>query len=149
VERTRRIALLALLIVCFGCDVVTERHPTASAARHAKADVRGLLPAFVPANATDLKIAHDVDTDEVWIRCHVPSASLSAMTTKVKVTGWQEARYGTRAPSIVFGRWHRVLGESLHYTPEASSIYFVSNQPEWHGVVSETGECWIYGRPVV
>ena len=140
------IVLLSVALV--GCDVVTEEYADGSAARSAKTDVKGILPSFIPDDAANLKIAHNIDTDEVWIRCSLSTASAGRLRTAVTPASWQEARAGAATSPFGFGRWHPVLGGRVTYTPEATSLYFIAGpRGEWHGVVSATGECFVFGRP--
>lgn len=65
-----RAALSALAsFACFGCgggDFVESRYEDHAAAAAAGAMTRGWLPSFLPASATTIREAHNLDTNEVW-----------------------------------------------------------------------------------
>lgn len=153
VERKRNAQLSIILMVAVttvSCDVVKQQYPTAALARASGAEQRGLLPTFVPDRASNVTIAHDVDTNDVWIRCTLDQQALTQLRSKVRAVGWSEARTNTKTPPWWFGSWNPVLGGTLTYTPPAGTLYFVFGQgDEWHGIASSSGECWIARRSAV
>jgi hypothetical protein len=130
------VAAVLLAGASVGCDVVTKTYSTASVARRCGAYDRGLLPSIVPSDASGLRVAHDTDSNDVWVRLHLSRTSWKRrFSSNVNVTGWNQVRKGVRRPPFGFGDWHPVLGQHLWHTPESTSTYFVLYEGvTWHGV---------------
>jgi hypothetical protein len=142
-----RIVLCLALGSLLSCsDRVTERYVTGTQAREHRAYDRGLVPGVVPGSATGIVVTHDTDSGAVWLRFGVPENDVSRFRASLRSVGWSSAREGAMPPPFGFGAWHPVLGQSLLYTPEASSTYFVLHERgEWHGVfVPASGLAFMY-----
>jgi hypothetical protein len=97
----QKAAAIALALLTLRCsDVVTERFASATEARNRGAFRRGLLPSFVPTAASELVVAPNVDTNEIWVRFTAPLSALKSMESNVVRVGWAEARAGTREPGV-------------------------------------------------
>lgn len=69
--------LLLALAGCRGLDVVTASYNTLAEARQAGAIDRGWMPEGLPPSATDLREAHDLDTNARWGLFSFPVAESS------------------------------------------------------------------------
>lgn len=83
-------ALLAALLIasCAGCknlDVVTESYATLDEARKAGAIERGWIPAGLPPGVTELREAHDLDSNRQWGLFLFPSAQAAELKTILSV----------------------------------------------------------------
>jgi hypothetical protein len=72
-----RVAAFALVLAVGACrnlDVVTESYATLAEAHGAGAADRGWLPKGLPPGTTELRIAHDLDTNRRWGLFSFPAA---------------------------------------------------------------------------
>jgi len=68
-----RSLLTLMLVLSVGCgETVTTTYATYVDAEQAGAVARGWIPAFVPRTATEIREAHDLDTNQQWLRFRVP-----------------------------------------------------------------------------
>ena len=64
--------------LCVGCgEIQSATYATYADAVAAGEQRRGWLPSFVPATATDIREAHDIDTNTQWLRFRVPVGDTS------------------------------------------------------------------------
>jgi hypothetical protein len=65
---SRRAVILLVIgaVACSNLDVVTETYATLQEAREAGAIERGWVPDGLPAGTTDLREAHDLDSNRQW-----------------------------------------------------------------------------------
>jgi len=70
--------VVVMIALCVGCgEIQAATYPTYADAVAAGAQRRGWLPSFVPATATDIREAHDIDTNTQWLRFRVPVGDTS------------------------------------------------------------------------
>jgi hypothetical protein len=84
--------LLAGAIACSDFDVVTESYATLEEARKAGAIERGWIPDGLPPGTTDLREAHDLDSNRQWGLFMFPPGEADVLrrllqTDEVSLTG--------------------------------------------------------------
>lgn len=107
-EQRRGLALVlgALLSACFETRI--ESYPTRAAAEAAGAIARGWIPPFVPAGASELREAHNVDTNQRWLRFRIPAGDTAFLATSEAVGIGAVAG---EPPPPGFGEWLQDLRE--------------------------------------
>ena len=96
---TLLVVALCLSPACHVPDTRPESHyPTFAAAVADGAVARGWVPDMLPADATDIREMHDLDTEEVWIRFTSGAAALGDMARACAEVGALEVAWprGTR-----------------------------------------------------
>lgn len=104
---------------CF--ETVTQSYATHAEAAADSAIARGWIPAFVPATATEIKEAHDIDTNERWLRFRIPAGDTAFLATRLPLSA--DAREGRKPPRF-FGDWAYELNDPPGMTPRSSLVYF-------------------------
>jgi hypothetical protein len=135
-----------------GCpwfNFTRETYDTGDMARRFGAYDRGMIPRFVPDGARNIYSARKSDTGAAWVRCELPQSAIGPISAAVRHVGWAQAREHTEPAPGFLGAWHPALEQTLAYTPEAGSIYFVYHDSgEWHGVIAmPKRECFAYRLP--
>jgi hypothetical protein len=142
--------LLAGLQACLWHETPTEVFASVQAARAARAIERGLVPAFVPASATQIKVAHALDTGHIWLTFVAPEPELRVMASSLTASGWSGViTDSTRAPWW-FRPWPRSLQPPLFVTPPASLGYFTVPGSRLCAIVAwGEGRAYVWGRGAV
>ena len=114
-----RSLLVAVLIVSTGCgETATVSYPTYADAERAGAVARGWIPRFVPRTATEIREAHNLDTNQQWLRFRVPRGDTS-VAVGATVMPLAEARQSASKPPSGVGRWLPELRDPPLVTPRA------------------------------
>jgi len=72
------LVLIAVSIISCAQETIVEEYSDLSAAMvSGAAGARGWVPGFVPASATNLKIAYNIETNEVWLIFEADSKDLT------------------------------------------------------------------------
>lgn len=80
---------------------------------------RGWIPAFVPSSATNIREAHDIDTNRSWLRLTVPAGDTSVLIGASAIA-LSEARMLGPLPPVSIGSWLPELRNPPMNTPRAS-----------------------------
>ena len=99
-------------------ETVTASYATYSDAEQAGAVARGWIPAFVPHSATEIREAHELDTNRQWVRFRVPPGDTSVAVggTLVSLT---EARQTVPKPPRAVTPWLPELRDPPLLTPRS------------------------------
>jgi hypothetical protein len=115
-KRLARIAVAACVVAAATCLAIEAllyedfyaTYATFADAERDGAVARGWFPAFVPRSATDITEAHNIDTNNQWVRFRAPPDALEAMAATLEVADASRLRPPRRHPPI-HGTWPRVL----------------------------------------
>jgi hypothetical protein len=77
------IVLCAPLAAC-GDEVIYRRYATQAAAVAAGEQERGWLPEWVPSTASDLHLESDLDSNEWWLRFHLPVFARDSLQSELE-----------------------------------------------------------------
>jgi hypothetical protein len=92
-------------VLLAGCsdDVVYRHYPSHAAALAAGEQQRGWLPEWVPGTASDLHLQYDLDTNEWWLRFHLPvAAARDSLKSQLQATDAASVRVSKPWPR---SRW--------------------------------------------
>jgi hypothetical protein len=124
------IAVVMIIGSFYSCsDVVTEKYKSYEEASRGGAVKRGWLPAFVPKSATDITLAHDLDTNYQWLRFRIPTNEIEAMDKNMRSISFSEARKTGVNKSTPIKDWPPELQAPLLITPRGS-LHFFSTKVE-------------------
>jgi hypothetical protein len=75
------IPVLSALVALAACsdEVVYRHYPTYAAAIAAGEQDRGWLPEWVPSTASDLHLQSDLDSNDWWLRFHLPVSARDSL----------------------------------------------------------------------
>jgi hypothetical protein len=138
--------LLAGVQACFWCETPTSVFPSLEAARAAGAIERGLVPAFVPASATQIKVAHALDSGRTWLTFVAPERDLRLMASSLTASGWSGVITASMRAPWWFRPWPRSLQPPLLVTPPASFGYFTVPHSSRCAVIAwGEGRAYVWG----
>jgi hypothetical protein len=139
--------LLAGLQAWFWFETPTSVFPSFEAARAAGALERGLVPAFVPASASQIKVAHALDSGRIWLTFVAPEPDLRLMASSLTASGWSGVSTDTMRAPWWFRPWPRSLQPPLLITPPASLGYFTVPRSSLCAIVAwGEGRVYVWGR---
>ena len=133
------VVLLGTQLCGGGCS---DRRESAFAsmkeARSTGAVARGWVPNDLPESATDLREAHDVDTNEVWGTFRLPSSERARTMTLARVESSQISGQSVRAPRASWwperlsgnldGRVLEKSGFEVYLSPAPSNFWIAIDQ---------------------
>jgi hypothetical protein len=100
-----RLFLLSIIALAGGCsEMVESSYATYADAERAGAVGRGWVPAFVPRSATAIREAHDLDTNDQWLRFRLPDGDTLGAVGAVALP-LNEARLSTGKPPAIVQPW--------------------------------------------
>ncbi len=136
--------LLAGFEACVWYETPTSAFPSFEAARAAGAIERGFVPAFVPTSATQIKVAHALDSGRIWLTFVAPEPDLHLMTSSLTASGWSGVITDSMRAPWWFRPWPRSLQPPLLITPPAALGYFTVPHSSLCAIVA-----WGEGRAYV
>lgn len=126
--KRRGVAPVLLAALCVACDDVRAvTYATHADAVADGAQLRGWLPTFVPATATDIREVHDLDTNQQWLRFRVPVGDTSVGNGAERIHIPDAARSAPQPPREI-GAWLPELREPPLITRRAGVIAFRHRQ---------------------
>jgi len=117
--------LAAVLIAAAVYERPVTRHENRAAAERAGAFAQGWLPASMPAGATDVWEAEDLDSNASWTAFRAPGAEMRQMAAALRPLSFAEMRRSRpRPPWRMRVRWPAETDTWLWTTPRAGIGYF-------------------------
>ena len=119
------VVLASVLTGCQWTDMSVNEYPTLAAAEADGAVARGWLPSLIPASATVIHEAHNVDTNARWLSFLAPEQELRALAPQLTPLSYGDVRsVAPRAPRVAGIEWPPELGSGFQHTPRAGISYF-------------------------
>jgi hypothetical protein len=133
------------LRTCERAETPERAYPDAAAARRAGEQARGWLPAFVPATATDVRIAGNVDTNRHWLRFTVAAGMWRALTAAGEPLSLTQVWAADPAAPKWLEWWHQDLRPgSLVPPPGRTPVAAFRHQAAPYCLAADTTGGYVY-----
>ena len=140
------VSLVAMMALA-GCgEIMDSYYPTSKEAVSDGAIKRGWVPGFLATGASEIREAHDLDTNGVIVACKMSDPELSALLARSQ----KIEKMGDFAPALSLNRhwWPKAFREGNYEQLSNEGFWFLSmkdDQRTWFAAVNSTsGQVYLW-----